>query len=89
MTCSSKFLKYLLAVLAETPATYILIYCNASSSAFTDVPVAEEVIFGEEISRVSYVFVRRVINPKRLCFFQKHLTFTSLMYTASNSTADF
>ena len=80
MTCSSKFLKYLLAVLAETPA---------SSSAFTDVPVAEEVIFGEEISRVSYVFVRRVINPKRLCFFQKHLTFTSLMYTASNSTSDF
>ena len=65
MTCSSK---YLLAVLAETPATYILMYCNASSSAFTDVSVAEEVIFGEEISRVSYVFVRRVINPKRLCF---------------------
>ena len=71
MTCSSKFLKYLLAVLAETPATYILIYCNASSSAFTDVPVAEEVIFGEEISRVSYVFCEKGHKPETFVFFPK------------------
>ena len=30
MTCSSKIFKYSLAVLAETPASYILMYCNAS-----------------------------------------------------------
>ena len=48
-------------------------YCNASSTAPTD--VAEEVIFCEEISKVSFVFMKRVINPKRLCFFfQKHST---------------
>ena len=34
MTCSSTFLKYPLAVLVQTPATYILMYCNASSTAF-------------------------------------------------------
>ena len=34
MTCSSTFLKYLLAVLVETPATYILMYCSASSMVF-------------------------------------------------------
>ena len=32
--CFSTFLKYPLAVLAQTPATYILMYCNASSTAF-------------------------------------------------------
>ena len=37
MTCSSKIFKYPLAVLAETPASYILVYCNASSTAFTAV----------------------------------------------------
>ena len=31
---SSTFLKYPLAVLVQTPATYILMYCNASSTAF-------------------------------------------------------
>ena len=35
MTCSSTFLKYPLAVLAQTPATYILMYCNAFLSTFT------------------------------------------------------
>ena len=36
MTCSSKIFKYPSAVLAETPATYILVYCNACIfSAFT------------------------------------------------------
>ena len=34
MTCSSTFLKYPLAVLVQTPATYILMYYNASSIAF-------------------------------------------------------
>ena len=37
MTCSSKIFKYSLAVLAETSASYILMYCNASSTAFTAV----------------------------------------------------
>ena len=37
MTCSSTFLKYPLAVLAQTPATYILMYCNAFSTTFTAV----------------------------------------------------
>ena len=37
MTCSSKIFKYSLAVLAESPASYILMYCNASSTAFTAV----------------------------------------------------
>ena len=37
MTNSSTSLKYPSAVLAETPATYILMYCNASSTAFTAV----------------------------------------------------
>ena len=37
MTCSSTFLKYLLAVLAQTPAAYILMYCNAFSTTFTAV----------------------------------------------------
>ena len=36
MTCSSKIFKYPSAVLAETPTTYILVYCNACIfSAFT------------------------------------------------------
>ena len=35
MTCSSTFLKYLFVVLAETCATYILMYCNVSLTAFT------------------------------------------------------
>ena len=35
MTCSSTFLKYPLAVLAHTPAAYILMYCNAFSTTFT------------------------------------------------------
>ena len=34
MLCFSTFLKYPLAVLAQTPATYISMYCNASSMAF-------------------------------------------------------
>ena len=34
MTCSSTFLKYPLAVLVQTPATYILTYCNGCSTAF-------------------------------------------------------
>ena len=34
MLCFSTFLKYLVTVLAQTPATYILMYCNASSTAF-------------------------------------------------------
>ena len=34
MTCSSTFLKYPLPVLVQTPATYILMYCNASASAY-------------------------------------------------------
>ena len=37
MTCFVTFLKYSLAVLAQTPATYILMYCNALSSTFTAV----------------------------------------------------
>ena len=37
MTCFSTFLKYPLAVLAQTPATYILMYCNAFSTTFTAV----------------------------------------------------
>ena len=37
MTCSSTFLKYPLAVLAQTPAAYILMYCNAFSTTFTAV----------------------------------------------------
>ena len=35
ITCSSKIFKYPLA--AETPASYILMYCNASSTTFTAV----------------------------------------------------
>ena len=34
MTCSSTFLKYTLAFWVQTPAAYILMYCNASSTAF-------------------------------------------------------
>ena len=34
MLSFSTFLKYPLAVLAQTPATYILMYCNASLTAF-------------------------------------------------------
>ena len=37
MTCSSTFWKYPLAVLAQTPAAYILMYCNAFSTTFTAV----------------------------------------------------
>ena len=37
MICSLKIYKYPSAVLAETPATYILMYCNASSTAFPSV----------------------------------------------------
>ena len=37
MTRCSTFLKYPLAVLAETPAKYIFMYCNASSTALTAV----------------------------------------------------
>ena len=37
MTCSSTVLKYPLAVLAQTPAAYILMYCNAISTTFTAV----------------------------------------------------
>ena len=35
MTCSSTFLKYPLAFLVQTPAAYILMYCNAFSATFT------------------------------------------------------
>ena len=34
MTCSSTFLKYPFAVLAQTPAAYILMYCNSFSTTF-------------------------------------------------------
>ena len=34
MTCSLTFLKYPMAVSVQTPATYILMYCNASWTAF-------------------------------------------------------
>ena len=37
ITCSSTFLKYPSTVLAETLATYVLIYWDALSSAFTAV----------------------------------------------------
>ena len=37
MTCSSTFLKYPLAVFAQTPAAYVLMYCNAFSKTFTAV----------------------------------------------------
>ena len=37
MACSSTFLKYPLAVLAQTPVAYILMYCNAFSTTFTAV----------------------------------------------------
>ena len=37
MICSSTFFKYLLAVLAQTPAAYILMYCNAFSTTFSAV----------------------------------------------------
>ena len=37
MTRSSTVLKYPLAVLAQTPAAYILKYCHAFSTTFTDV----------------------------------------------------
>ena len=35
MICSSTFLKYHSAVLAQTPAAYILMYCNSFSATFT------------------------------------------------------
>ena len=37
MTCSSTVLKYPLAVLAQTPVAYTLVYCNAFSTTFTAV----------------------------------------------------
>ena len=37
MTCSSTLLKYPLAVLAQTSAAYILMYCNEFSTTFTAV----------------------------------------------------
>ena len=37
MTCSSTFLKYPLAVLAQTPAAYILMYCNATQKKGIDI----------------------------------------------------
>ena len=37
MTCSSTVLKYPSAVLAQTPAAYILMYCRAFSTTFTAV----------------------------------------------------
>ena len=37
MTCSSTFLKYPFAVLAQTPAAYVLMCCNAFSTTFTAV----------------------------------------------------
>ena len=37
MTCFKTFLKYSLAALAQTPAAYILMYCNAFSTTFTAV----------------------------------------------------
>ena len=37
MTCFSTFLKYPLAVLAQTPVAYILMYCNAFPTTFTAV----------------------------------------------------
>ena len=37
MTCSTTVLKYPLAVLAQTPAAYILMYCNAFSTTSTAV----------------------------------------------------
>ena len=37
MTCSSTFLKYPLTVWAQTPAAYILMYCNVFSTTFTAV----------------------------------------------------
>ena len=37
MTCSSTFLKYPSAVLAQSPAAYILMYFNAFSTTFTAV----------------------------------------------------
>ena len=37
MTCSSTVSKYPLAVLAQTPAAYILMYCHAFSTTFTAV----------------------------------------------------
>ena len=37
MTCFSPFLKYPFAALAQTPAAYILMYCNAFSTTFTAV----------------------------------------------------
>ena len=41
MTYSSTFFKYLFEVLVETdPATYILVYCNASSMVFTTMQAA-------------------------------------------------
>ena len=37
MTCSSTFLKYPFAVLAQTPAAYVLMCCNTFSTTFTAV----------------------------------------------------
>ena len=51
MTCSSTFLKYPLAVLVQTPAAYILMYCNAFSTTFTAVRCFQLRPKGIEIGR--------------------------------------
>ena len=60
MTCSSTFLKYFgLAVLTETPVTYILMYCSASSTAFTAVHCLQ---FKKGIGFVSYFVSYRTVE---------------------------
>ena len=69
MTCSSTFLNYALSVLAETPATYTLMYCNASSKVLPCIRaqlelwrtferfIVRDVLFSLFMSVVSNIFV--------------------------------
>ena len=60
MTCSSTFLKYLLAVLAQTPAAYILMYCNVSSTAFPAVrcfQFRKKDFFSSDFSEISPAYL--------------------------------
>ena len=51
MTRSPTVLKYPSAVLAQTPAAYILMYCNAFSTTFTAVRMLPTQGKGIEIKR--------------------------------------
>ena len=60
MTCSSTVLKYPLAVLAQTPAAYILMHCNASSTAFPAVhyfQFRKKDFFSNDFSEISPAYL--------------------------------